>query len=152
MSMITWMPPTRCAVLHAVTTRAELVAAFAELYPAGWQALQAQTPGELGAVVAVYHRIGDPELVLSAGVEVRADFEPQPPLARIDLGDCEAGRIEHFGPYVFDDFRRTQAEIETFLEQQGRVPRGIIVERYLTVPDEEPDQSKWHTEIWLPLE
>ena len=151
MSLITWMPPRRAAVIHAVTTREQLVAAFAEMYPAVWDALQEQGPPDLGEVIAVYHSIGEDELVLSAGMEVAADFDSVEPLSRLDLGGCEAGMVDHFGPYMFDDFRRTQAQLEAHLDAQGRQATGMVVERYLTMPDAEPDQSKWHTELWLPL-
>lgn len=151
MPLIRWMSQRRAAVFHAVSTRAELVGAFAQMYPAVWDALHEQGPPELGEVIAVYHSIGDDELVLSAGMEVAEDFEPLEPLAPLDLGGCEAGVIDHFGPYLFDDFRRTQATLEAELADLGRTPTGMVVERYLTMPDAEPDQSKWHTEIWLPL-
>ena len=151
MSLIRWMPVTRAAVIHAVTTHAELVGAFAQIYPAVWDALHEQGPPQLGEVIAVYHSIGDDELVLSAGMEVDEDFEPLEPLALLELGGCEAGVIDHFGPYLFDDFRRTQATLEAELTGLGRTPTGMVIERYLTMPDAEPDQSKWHTEIWLPL-
>lgn len=151
MSLIRWMPTRRSAVLHAVTTRSELVSAFAQMYPAVWDALQEQGPPEFGEVIAVYHSIAEDELVLSAGMEVCDDFEPVEPLATLELGGCEAGMIEHFGPYVFDDFRRTQTRLESELARLGRAPSGMVIERYLTMPDAEPDQSKWHTEIWLPL-
>ena len=54
-------------------------------------------------------------------------------------------------PYLFDDFRRSQTSLEAQLTAAGRRPAGMVIERYLTVPDEEADQTKWHTEIWLPL-
>lgn len=155
MSLIRWMAGRRSAVLRAVTTRSELVSVFAQMYPAVWDALQGQGqeqgPPEFGEVIAVYHSIGEDELVLSAGMEVADDFVPAEPLATLELGGCEAGMIDHFGPYVFDDFRRTQARLESELAELGRTPSGMVVERYLTMPDAEPDQSKWHTEIWLPL-
>ncbi|MDE2710023.1 MAG: GyrI-like domain-containing protein [Chloroflexota bacterium] len=151
MSLIRWMPVTRAAVIHAVTTRAELVGAFAQMYPAVWDALHEQGPPQLGEVIAVYHSIGDDELVLSAGMEVDEDFEPLEPLALLELGGCEAGVIDHFGPYLFEDFRRSQATLEAELALQSLVATGLVIERYLTMPDAEPDQSKWHTEIWLPL-
>lgn len=151
MPLIGWLPKRRTAVIHAVTTRDELVAAFAQMYPAVWDALQAQGPPELGEVVTVYHSIGEDELVLSAGMEVADDFEPAKPLVLLELGGCEAGMIDHFGPYLFDDFRRSQAQLESELTGQGRRPSGMVIERYLTMPDSEPDQLKWHTEIWLPL-
>ena len=151
MSLIRWMPVTRAAVIHAVTTHAELVGAFAQIYPAVWDALQEQGPPQLGEVIAVYHSMGDDELVLSAGMEVAGDFEPLEPLALLELGGCDAGVIDHFGPYLFDDFRRSQATLEAELASHRRVATGLVIERYLTMPDAEPDQSKWHTEIWLPL-
>lgn len=151
MSLIQWMPRRRAAAIHAVTTHAELVAAFAQMYPAIWDALQEQGPPELGEVVAVYHSIGADELVLSAGMEVADDFEPSEPLSLLELGGCEAGMIDHFGPYVFADFRRTQAELEAQIVEAGRAPNGMVIERYLTMPDAEPDESKWHTEIWVPV-
>ena len=112
--------------------------------------LQEQGGPELGEVVAVDHSIGEDELVLSAGIEVQEDFSPQEPLALLELGGCESGMIDHFGPYLFADFRRTQSQLEDELAADGRTSSGMVIERYLTVPDAEPDQSKWQTEIWLP--
>ncbi|MDE2745276.1 MAG: GyrI-like domain-containing protein [Chloroflexota bacterium] len=151
MSLIRWMPRRQAAVFHAVTTHAELVGAFAQMYPGVWDALHEQGPPELGEVLAVYHSISDDELVLSAGMEVVGEFAPGEPLSPLELGGCEAGMIDHFGPYLFDDFRRTQVKLEAALADLGRYPSGMVIERYLTMPDAEPDQSKWHTEIWLPL-
>ena len=151
MPLIRHLPKRRAAVFHAVTTREELVGAFAQMYPAVWQALQEQGPPELGVVVAVYHSIGDEELVLSAGIETPDDFTPREPLALLELGGGDAAMIDHYGPYVFADFRHSQSELEAAIADAGRSPTGQVIERYLTVPDEEPDQSKWHTEIWLPL-
>ena len=91
------MTPRRAAVFHAVTTREELIAAFAERYPAVWDALQEQGGPELGEVVAVYHSIGEDELVLSAGIEVQEDFSPRDPLAPLALGGCETGIINQSG-------------------------------------------------------
>ena len=149
--MIGWLAQRRAAVFHAVTTREELVAAFAQMYPAVWDALQEQGARELGEVVAVYHSISADELVLSAGMEIADEFEPSEPLSLLELGGCEAGMTEHFGPYLFEDFRRTQAQLESEIARLGRHPSGIVIERYLTMPAAEPDQSKWRTEIWLPL-
>ena len=151
MPLISHLARRQAAVFHAVTTRPELIGAFAEIYPAVWQALQEQGPPELGAVVAVYHQIGEAELVLSAGVEVPDDITPRDPLASIQLGGGDAGKVDHRGPYVFADFRATQVQLEADLADAGRTPTGQVIERYLTVPEDEPDQSKWHTEIWLPL-
>ena len=151
MPLIRRMEPCRSAVIHAVTTRPELEAAFAQIYPAVWDALQEQGAPELGVVVAVYHSISSDQLVLSAGIEVEDSFRPREPLSSLELGGCDAAMADHFGPYVFEDFRRTQERLEAHIAEQGRTPRGVVIERYLTVPDEEPDQSKWHTEIWLPL-
>lgn len=141
----------RAAVLHAVTTRAELVGAFAQMYPALWDSLQEQGPPVLGEVIAVYHSIGADELVLSAGMEVAVEFEPREPLSLLELAECDAAKADHYGPYLFDDFRRTQRELEAEVARLGRTPHGMVIERYLTRPDSEPDQSKWHTELWLPV-
>ncbi len=67
------------------------------MYPAVWDALQGQGGPELGEVVAVYHSIGEDELVLSAGIEVQEDFSPREPLALLELGGCDAGMINQSG-------------------------------------------------------
>ena len=129
-------------MFNAVTSREDLVAAFAEMYPAVWDALQEQGRPGLGEVIAVYHSIGEDQLVFSAGIEIQGDFSPRGPLMLLELGGCESGLIDHFGPYPFADFRRTQATLEAELAAQNRVPTGIVIECYLTQPNAEPDQSK----------
>ena len=63
---------------------------------------------------------------------------------------CEALKVDHFGPY--DQLGQSHEMVWSQVQESGRTPTGGPIERYITDPEAEPDPSKWHTEILLPLQ
>jgi len=56
----------------------------------------------------------------------------------------------HVGPY--DTLSSTYEALQAWIETQGRTPATAMWEVYLTDPDQEPDPSKWRTEVYWPVE
>lgn len=57
--------------------------------------------------------------------------------------------IEYYGPY--EGTEDAHIAIEKYLEENGLQSKGIAIEEYVTDPTEQPDSSKWLTEIYYPL-
>jgi AraC family transcriptional regulator len=72
-------------------------------------------------------------------------------------GEMQAGELDggvvikamHFGPY--EALNQSYVAIETWMEEEGVSPTGANWEQYVTDPGEEPDSSKWQTDIYWPI-
>lgn len=150
MPEVVQLPARRMAVMHASASTEELPETFARIFPAVYAALTEQGVTELGHVSAVYHSMDAKQMELSAGIEVGEGVEPTAPVELLEMPACEAIKADHFGPY--EELGRTHEAVWAFVQEIGRIPSGGPIERYITDPEAEPDQSKWHTEILLPLQ
>lgn len=91
--------------------------------------------------------------------EDEADFEAGFPVAepiagegRIAAGELPGGLAAvttHVGPY--EGLQDTHAAIGEWVLANGHDPSGPVWEVYATDPREEPDRSKWRTEVVWPL-
>lgn len=143
------LPKRRAAVMHATASTEELPATFERLFPAVFAALTEQGVTDMGHVIAVYHTMDANQMSLSAGIEIGDDVEPEEPLELLEFAAGDAVKADHFGPY--DTLYQTHESIWPFVQELGREPIAGPTERYITDPEAEPDTSKWHTEILLPL-
>lgn len=152
MPEIVSLPKRRVAVRQANASTAELPAVFTKIFPSVLEALTAQgvTQEQMGHVIAVYHTMDADQMELSAGIEIAEGVEVQSPLALLTLPAGEAAKADHHGPY--DTLYQTHMALMPYCAEQGRTPSAGPIERYITDPEAEPDSSKWHTEILLPLE
>ncbi|MCY3923188.1 MAG: GyrI-like domain-containing protein [Chloroflexi bacterium] len=150
MPEVVQLPARRMAVMHASASTEELPATFARIFPAVYAALAEQGVTDMGHVSAVYHSMDASQMELSAGIEIGDGVEPAEPIELLELPACDAVKADHFGPY--EELGRTHEAIWSFVQELGRAPISGPIERYITDPEAEPDQSKWHTEILLPLQ
>ena len=84
------------------------------------------------------------ELKLELGIPVGPDAE-QPS----GLPGGRAAVLRHVGP--FSGLRDACARLERWVAEQRLEPAGPFWESYVTNPREEPDSSKWVTEITQPI-
>jgi effector-binding domain-containing protein len=150
MPEVVQLPARRAAVMHAEASTEDLPATFARIFPAVHAGLTEQGVTEMGHVIAVYHSMDANQMSLSAGIEIGDDVEPGEPLELLELPACDAIKADHFGPY--DQLGQTHESVWSFVQELGRAPVSGPIERYITDPGAEPDSSKWHTEILLPLQ
>ncbi len=150
MPEIVQLPARRAAVMHATASAAELPSTFERIFPAVHAALSEQGVSEMGHVIAVYHSMDANVMKLSAGIEIGADVSLSEPLQLWELAAGDAVKADHFGPY--EQLAQIHEQVWQFVQAQGRTPVSGPIERYITDPGAEPDTSKWHTEIYLPLQ
>ena len=150
MPEVVQLPARRVAVMRANASTEELPETFARIFPAVFGALTEQGVTDMGHVIAVYHTMDANQMELSAGIEIGDGVDPAAPLELLELPACDAVKADHFGPY--DQLHLTHESIWPFVQKLGRAPLAGPIERYITDPEAEPDPSKWHTEILLPLQ
>ena len=150
MPEIVQLPARRAAVMHAEASSSELPETFARIFPAVHAALTEQGVTDMGHVISVYHSMDAEQMSLSAGIEIGEGVEPGAPLELLELPACDAVKADHIGPY--DQLHLTHEAVWQYVQEIGRAPMGGPTERYITDPQAEPDASKWHTEILLPLQ
>ena len=56
----------------------------------------------------------------------------------------------HVGPY--DTISQGHAALAAWIEENGRTAAGPVREVYWTDPGQEPDSSRWKTELLMPIE
>ncbi|MXY86299.1 MAG: GyrI-like domain-containing protein [Chloroflexi bacterium] len=140
----------RAAVMHAEASTEELPATFARIFPAVHAALTEQGVTDMGHVIAVYHSMDANQMTLSGGIEIGDGVELSGEIELLEMPAGDAVKADHFGPY--EGLGQTHEQVWQYVQEIGRMPSGGPIERYITDPGAEPDTSKWHTEILLPLQ
>ncbi|HZW00387.1 MAG TPA: GyrI-like domain-containing protein [Candidatus Deferrimicrobium sp.] len=102
-----------------------------------------------GPVFARYFDFGGDALDFECGAAVSAPFPGDGDVTASHVGGCEAAVGVHVGPY--DTLHETSGAVLAWVAAQGRTPSGPMWEVYLTDPEQEPDPSKWQTEIYWPV-
>ncbi len=142
--------PTRyVAVLREQVPTPNLSAAFGRLFPAAYGQAAQEGASDIGHVVALYHAMDEAQTDVSAGVEVGAGYAPAAPLRLIELAAGEAAKVDYYGPY--HGIGAAHEAVLAWCAAHGREPGGAHQERYITDPAQEPDASKWLTEVIVPL-
>ncbi len=149
MPEVVQLPRRRAAVIHATASTEELPSTFERIFPAVFAALTEQGVTDMGHVMAAYHAMDAHQMSLSAGIEIGDAVELSEPLELLELPACDAVKADHYGPY--DQLSQTHEAVMAYAQELGRTPLAGPIERYITDPEAEPDTSKWHTEIYLPL-
>ncbi|MCC6237228.1 MAG: GyrI-like domain-containing protein [Dehalococcoidia bacterium] len=91
----------------------------------------------------------------AGGMEVEVGWPVATPVA--EDGDVHASTLPggpaavatYFGPY--DGIAPAYESVQRWCQDHGRVASGAPWESYFTDPNEEPDSSKWRTDIHFPL-
>ncbi|MBW8051757.1 MAG: hypothetical protein FVQ77_15760 [Cytophagales bacterium] len=103
-----------------------------------------------GQPFSIWHK-WDPEglCVLEAGMPVAETGEGS---GRVTAGEIPAGSIataSHFGKY--EELARVYNAIEDYVRDNRYTVAGAPWEVYVTDPTQEPDTSKWETQIFFPV-
>ena len=133
--------------IHArVTTEAEFRRAadrgFPELF--GWLGEHGVEPSG-----ALFIRYGSDPAEIELGVPVAPGVSGD---ERVQAGELPAGRwatFLHVGPYSHatePDLAAGHATLQAWMDAQG-LTRAGHVEHYMTGPNEEPDFTRWQTEL-----
>jgi effector-binding domain-containing protein len=143
-------PAQPTAVVRGSLPVADLPTFFARAFPAVWAALEAQGIGLAGEPFGYYPAVPGTTVEVEVGFPIAGPFAATGDVRQSEL---PAGRVvtaTHVGP--FNTLERTYAEMCEWAAEQGLKPSGPMWEAYLTDPEQEPDQSKWRTRVFMCVE
>lgn len=138
------------ASICRTTTPAELPDVLGEVLPTVWAHLEKAGVAPAGPPFSRYLRSTDEEVEVEAGMPVAEPFTGDDTVAASRLPGGRVVVATHVGPY--DTLRSTYEEAERWAVAQGLTPSAGPWESYLTDPGEEPDPTKWVTEVYVPLD
>jgi len=107
-----------------------------------------------GPLMAIYHNapgeVEPEELIWEIGFPVTPHALVQPPLEQKIWNFTEVATCLHVGPY--EKSGETIAKMMEWLETNGYVPVGPILERYLDMNPQDLKPEDLRTEIWIPCQ
>jgi effector-binding domain-containing protein len=118
------------------------------------QEVQAQNAMPTGPLMGIYYN--DPAKVDSRDLEweIGFPFSPshiiQTPLVVKEWNFSQVAQCLHKGPYA--DLGKTVAKVLEWMNANGYVPAGPVLERYLDMNPAELNPQDLKTEIWIPCQ
>lgn len=143
------LEPQPYACISATTVPRDVGAELHRILPQVGQYLAANGFQAVGQPLARYYRYERDGVEMDAGICVTPGAVGSDTVRIKELPGGEVAVGLHLGPY--DTLKRTHDALAAWLSQQGRSPREAPWEVYVTDPMEEPDSSKWRTEIYWPV-
>jgi effector-binding domain-containing protein len=143
------VPRQDTAVIHRHCRPEAISATMGEAFAAIFAFVQRAGATATGPVFSRYFEFGADAIDFESGVAVAAPIAGDGEVQPGELGGGEAVVGIHVGPY--DTLHETYGAMQAWMADQGRAPSSVMWEVYLTDPDEEPDPSKWQTEIYWPV-
>jgi effector-binding domain-containing protein len=144
------LEPQPYACMSATTIPREVGAALHRILLQVGQYLASSGFQSVGQPLARYYRYDREVVEMDAGIRVTGEAEGNGTVAIKELPGGEVAVGIHLGPY--DTLKRTHDALAAWIAQEGRSPRGAPWEVYVTDPTEEPDSSRWRTEIYWPVQ
>jgi effector-binding domain-containing protein len=115
---------------------------------------QSQNIFPAGPMIGIYHNspeeVKPEELQWEVGFPVTPQVMPQSPLEKKQWTHTQVAAATHTGPY--EQTGVTIAKIFEWMEANGFVQAGPILERYLTIPTPDTKPEELKSEIWVPCQ
>lgn len=98
---------------------------------------------------AIYHKIDGTRIDLECLIPVDYGIEPQGKIMSGEMSSRMYATADHFGSY--SNLEKTHSYIQKWIEDNDFDLAGSPMEKYLTDPQQVPDESKWVTAIYYPV-
>ena len=135
--------------IRATTTMEAIKQVIGALFGEVMEYLNGNGLAPAGMPFTIYHEMDAERLEMECGMPVASAVEGT---ERVRPGELPAGKVAtvtHMGPY--EQLGQTWSALMKWMEEEGLHAAGAPWEVYVTVPGEEPDPSKWRTDIFFPI-
>lgn len=99
---------------------------------------------------AIYHKIDGNRIDLECGIPVDYGIDPQGGVLSGKMPSRTYAVADHIGSY--ENLDQTHSFIQRWIPENGLSLAGSPMEKYLTDPQQQPDESKWVTVIYYPVQ
>jgi AraC family transcriptional regulator len=127
----------------------EIGPTLGELLPAVFTHVITNGGQPTGMPFARYDLKPDHTFHVEAGAPVAEHVAETETIKRSVLPGGPAAKLVHTGPY--ENLSSAHMSVHAWMKENGREAVGLPWEVYLTDPGQEPDNSKWVTEVYYPL-
>jgi effector-binding domain-containing protein len=141
--------PQPTAVVRSTIAVAEIPTFLRHAYEAVMQGLGSQGIAPVGEPFAYYLGMPTATVELEAGFPIAAPCVAAGEAIPSELPGGTIATGTHVGPY--EKMVDTYNQLMAWMAQQGLVPGEQMWEIYLTDPAQEPDASRWQTQIFWPV-
>jgi AraC family transcriptional regulator len=143
------IPEQHAVVIRETTTAKGLAQVFRNLYPEIGALLDRRGIEPAGPSFALYHSYSEDEVELEAGFPVAEMVQGEGRIRSIRLPGGRAAVTVHVGPYTTlgDAHEAMDAFVHGREGEHAAPPREV----YVVGPGEDPDSSKWRTEVIYPF-
>ncbi len=122
-----------------------------EMYSALMRHLKKNNEEIAGFPFAIYHESEtEGNVLLECGLPVRKEIEGTETIKYRELPESKVLVASHFGH--FNSVEKTYGVLKDYIADNNIEVTGSAWEMYLTDPMKEPDQSKWETKIFFPIQ
>lgn len=141
--------PQPTAVVRATIPVAEIPAFLGRAYEQVMQALRAQGGAPVGPPFAYYLGMPTATVDMEAGFPVAIPYSESGDVVPSELPGGNIASTMHVGPY--ERMVDTYNALMHWIDERGLVAGQSMWEIYLSDPQQEPDSSKWRTQIFWPV-
>jgi effector-binding domain-containing protein len=143
-------PQPVVSVRRTVAAR-DVTSLMDQAFPQIWGFLQKQGIQPLSPPFSRYHHYGTDTLDLEVGLPVTTPISlpEETDMANSELPGGTVATTWHVGPY--ETLPQTYLALEAWIKKEGREIAGPPWEIYWTDPGQEPDSSKWRTQLLWPI-
>ncbi len=134
----------------AAVKNSEISAKLGEMLPAVFDHVMGNGGAPTGMPFARYDTLSDDTSDIEAGAPVAAHVAETDQIKQSKLPAGPAVKLTHLGPY--ENLSAAHTTLNEWLEENKREAAGPPWEIYVTDPGSEPDNTKWVTEVYYPLE
>lgn len=142
------LPEQHVAVVRTTTTAEGVGAVLHDALPAVFGHVMSKGLTPTLPPFTRYHSMVDESFDLEAGIGVAAPIEGDGRIQPSTLPDGRVATTTHVGPY--EGVGAAHRALEAWAAEHGETVTAAW-EVYVTDPGEEPDQSKWRTEVFAAL-
>lgn len=135
--------------IRATTSMEEIAQVIGALFGEIMEYLTGNGLAPAGMPFTIYHEMDHETLEMECGMPVASTVEGT---GRVRPGELPAGKVAtvtHMGPY--EQLGQTWSALKEWMDEAGLEAAGAPWEVYMTDPGEEPDPSKWRTDIFFPV-
>jgi len=144
------LPDQYVATIRTTTTPDQIGETFRELLPEVDAEILNAGALPAGPSFALFHEYHEDQVDMEAGFRIE---EPIPTSGRVigrELLAHSAAVTFHHGPY--EGIQAAHRAVEDWLRDQGKELAGAPWEVYWVGPGDDPDSSKWNTEVGYPFQ
>jgi AraC family transcriptional regulator len=131
------------------TTPQDISKAFSEIMPKVKNFVLTAGAQQAGPPFSRFHEYAQDEVIIEAGIPVCCAVTGEGDIRSSELPAGEVAQTVHVGPY--DELMKVYPALVEWFTLQGKQSNGSPWEVYLTDPGNEPNPSKWQTEINWPV-